>query len=97
MNISGEDIGLGVGVVTFLGLFVSSIKFVVTMREHIKTLFKKVEEIQADKDADVRELKDSIRSLEAQMLSLKDAYVEANQNLVKIINDNHIKLLDRIS
>jgi len=97
MNISGEDIGLAVGFFTILGLFVSSIKFVVTMRENIKTLFRKIDQIQADKDADVKELKDSIKSIETQMLSLKDAYVEANQNLVKIINDNHIKLLDRIS
>ena len=63
MNISGEDIGLAVGLFTILGVLVSSVKFVVTMREQIKTLFKKIEEIQADKDADVKELKDAKKEL----------------------------------
>lgn len=97
MTISGESIGLIVGIMTLVGAFISIVKFVVTMREQIRTLFKKVEEIKESKDEDVKGLKQSLKDLDTQMSAMKDAYLEANQNLVKTINDNHIKLLEKIS
>tara|TARA_R110002020_G_scaffold2048_3_gene9415 strand:- start:3526 stop:3828 length:303 start_codon:yes stop_codon:yes gene_type:complete len=97
MTINAEIIGLVVGILTLGGAFISVIKIFVTMKEQIKTLFRKVDEIKAAKDEDVRELKESIRDLESQLSAFKDAYNEGNANIVNIINGNHIKLLEKIT
>ena len=60
MNINGEAIGIVLGILTIVGLFVGSVKYLVTMKEHLKTLFRKVESCEKeieDKDKDIKSLK----------------------------------------
>jgi prefoldin subunit 5 len=97
MNISGEDVAAAVGVMALLGGVFKGYRAFIQMREHIKTLFNKVEEIKAEKDHDIQELKDLFQSVRTEISELKTAQQEQSENLVKSIHEMHIRLMEKIS
>ena len=97
MNISGEDIAAAVGLMAILGGIFKGYRAFIQMKEHIKTLFNKVNEIKAEKDQDIKRLEESIQSLRTDISDLKTAQQEGYDNLVKSNHEMHIRLMEKIS
>lgn len=97
MNISGEDIAAAVGLMAILGGIFKGYRAFIQMKEHIKTLFNKVNEIKAEKDQDIKRLEESIQSLRTDISELKTAQQEGYDNLVKSNHEMHIRLMEKIS
>ncbi len=97
MNITAEDIAAAVGVMALLGGIFKGYRAFIQMKEHIKTLFKKVEDIKAEKDHDIQELKDLFKSVRTEISELKIAQQEGLDNLVKSNHEMHIRLMEKIS
>lgn len=87
MDLTAENVGLVVGGLTVLGVVFSAIKGYVVMKEQVRTLFRKVEDIEKSKDRDVSELKAAIGELRTDYNTLKDVYQEGNKAIIKSIND----------
>jgi predicted PurR-regulated permease PerM len=90
MNISSETVAVVVGLFTVLSGIFGAYRVVITMREQIKTLFRQVEAIKAEKDEDIKSLNERLKTLE-------NAIQEGNKTIVATINDLHIKLLEKIA
>jgi len=90
MNISSDTVMVVVGLFTILSGIFGAYRVVITMREQIKTLFKQVDAIKAEKDEDVKSLNERLKTLE-------NAIQEGNKTIVATINDLHIKLLEKIA
>ena len=78
-----------------IGVTVAAIKANSTMKEQIKTLFSRydklensLDDMRKEKDADIKEIKNEIKTL-------SDALIEGNQNIVKMIHALDIKLEKR--
>jgi predicted nuclease with TOPRIM domain len=77
-----------------LGLAIlAGFRALVTMKEQIKTLFSKLEE----KDKAIDEIKKSIKDLSGEISALKDAQAEGQLNIVNLLNEQYIKLSDKIA
>lgn len=97
MNFTAEDVAAAVGVMALLGTVFKVYRAFIQMKEHIKTLFNKVDEIKAEKDQDIKRLEESIQQLRTDISELKKSQEENNTNLISSIHDMHIKLMEKIS
>ena len=97
MNITAEDIAAAVGVMALFGGIFKGYRAFIQMKEHIKTLFNKVDEIKHEKDHDIRELKNELQSIRTEISELKTAQQEGYDNLVKSNHEMHIRLMEKIS
>lgn len=109
MQISAEAMAGIVGGL-ILGIF-GAYRVVITMREQIKTLFNKVEEIKKEKDSDIIKLESKlakqderfekiyvkIDDLKDDIHSVRDSQIEAINNLSTMMNSLHIKMIEKIS
>lgn len=97
MNFTAEDVAAAVGVMALFGGVFKGYRAFIQMKEHIKTLFNKVDEIKAEKDQDIKRLEDSIKTLRADISEMKTAQQEGFDNLVKSNHEMHIRLMEKIS
>jgi len=97
MNITAEDVAAAVGVMAILGTVFKVYRVFIQMKENIKTLFYKFDEIKAEKDQDIKRLDESIKSLRNDISELKTAQQEGLDNLVKSNHEMHIRLMEKIS
>lgn len=102
MSISGETASIiGVGLVA-LGMFISHIRHLTVMKEHIKTLFNKdkeksdsIEKIEKSLKEVKDDLDDSVKSLSDKISNLHDAMKDSHTNLSSMIQKQHIKMLEK--
>ena len=111
MDISAETVGVLVGLGTAFGGIFSGYRVVITMREQIKTLFNKVEDIKKEKDSDIIRMESKLSKqdekfekvfskfddLKDDMHAVRDSHIEAINNLSDLMNTRHIELITKLS
>ena len=79
---SGQDISV---LITIGVIFVTLARYIVTMKEQIKTLFNK----DRARENELKELRESV-------LNLHTAFKDSQSNLSSMIKDQYIKIIEKI-
>lgn len=92
MNMSGQEIvGWLVGVLTIGGAFVGLVRYLVTMKEQQRTLFKKIESIEKDSDSKDKAIAELRSHFDASIKDVRahfDASVKEISQEFKNLNDS---------
>jgi methyl-accepting chemotaxis protein len=108
MSITNEDISFWGSALVIMGVVFSIIKGIVVMKEKIRVLDgkfdshkedtgKKFDDIESAFNEYKTEIKVVIGELKKEVDKLRDSNQQAQKELIKIINKNHISLLEKIS